>query len=270
MKETPGRSITNEMTASSASLNSANPACRRVKQLCFTLIELLVVIAIIAILAAMLLPALSSARERARQANCTGALKNWGLYYQLYLNDHKEYGPVADGAYKFKDLNDVWSVCLTKLYRDGSNVSDKQGRIVCPNFETANPNPHGLYVGYAMCEGIGSGKNGSNVFGRTLSQIPLPGDTPFLVEHTIHSGSFNYSTCPTSGSCYPGVAACTSPNEATSFTYNAKTIVYSHSKRANVTFVDGHVESLTYQEIPNDKWRTCFWGYGSYIGDSWR
>ncbi|MBE6366534.1 MAG: prepilin-type N-terminal cleavage/methylation domain-containing protein [Lentisphaerae bacterium] len=240
-----------------------------VKPMGFTLIELLVVIAIIAILAAMLLPALSSARERARQANCTGALKNWGLYYQLYLQDHKEYGPVADGAYKFKDLNDVWSVCLTKLYRDGANVGDKQGRIVCPNFQNEVAS-HGVYVGYAMCAGIGSGISGSKPFGRSLAQIPLPGDTPFLVEHTYHSGSFDYGTCPTSGSCYPGVAACTSPNEATSFVYNAKTFVYSHSKRANVTFVDGHVESLTYQEIPNDNWRTCFWGYGSYFSNPWR
>ena len=92
----------------------------------FTLIELLVVIAIIAILAAMLLPALQSARERGRGANCTSNLKQLGVAISQYIDSSDNWLPwpfnkPSSGYKNYTWVGALYSAkCISGKNKDGA------------------------------------------------------------------------------------------------------------------------------------------------------
>jgi len=95
----------------------------------FTLVEMLVVIAIIGILIAMLLPALSRAREAARNSQCKNNLRQFGIGFHLFA-DRDPAGRFCTGAYDFRrdGCPDTWG-WVADLVNIGAA---RPGEMLCP------------------------------------------------------------------------------------------------------------------------------------------
>jgi prepilin-type N-terminal cleavage/methylation domain-containing protein len=125
--------------------------CYRKRMNGFTLIELLVVISIISMLAGQLLPALSSAREKGREANCINNLHQIGIAIEIYYQDYSDYPPWTSCLYKSYLGTPKIFLCLTDLFHgekgSGNNAYPEANDIPLAKMNPAptDPSDPGLF-----------------------------------------------------------------------------------------------------------------------------
>ncbi len=212
----------------------------------FTLIELLTVIAIIGILAAILIPTVSSVREKAKQVQCASNVRDWGRAIMMYASENKNRYAIKDGSswwfqYSTSASNTVYGTYF------GLKRGDYAGVSQCPVQATKEggsslENTHFLMT--RPSQDIGGTPLTANLV--QINKIRSPSKYVLMVERAYPSA--NSPDNPVNGSDYENMQI-TNQNAR----QNAQGFV-RHSGKMNTLWADGHVSRTAYAGTAADGW----------------
>lgn len=230
-----------------------------IKQI-FTLIELLVVIAIIAILASMLLPALSKAREKAKQSTCANNLKQIALGVNFYITDYQDWYPLTWTPSRQDQFSGLMIGSASKKGYCAGGVK----QFDCPA-DTTRVETWDYWAYFGAGNNISYGYNekiGGSI--TTNTDRPQPKKASRIKYHSIDILICDVTRYTTTPATLPAgnTNNCSNIDILWSSYYNdgdrsnqlRNTIqgaAYNHSSGGNYAFLDGHVEYYSFVDYMN-------------------